>query len=70
MTRPNSDYKLAFGKHAGQALKDIPESYLKWIAAKKIGECAVYGKVLGRTDRALIKYLGIEDNILIIARKV
>lgn len=32
------EYKLAFGKHAGKALVDIPNDYLKWLIGTELKE--------------------------------
>ena len=31
---PHSNYRMSFGKHRGIRLAEIPEQYLRWIAAQ------------------------------------
>src|SRR5690349_9077564 len=54
MTRITNQYRLPFGKYAGQALPDVPSNYLSWLLrATKLSaplRTAVRQELLSRND--------------------
>ena len=63
MTKPENK-RLNFGKYAGKKLKDVPQNYLKWLIGQRMAECIVHNKVVSATDKALIEFLSLKENIL------